>query len=76
LAVLDHIAFYLNICCQFIEVGHYVNDITIVNTLLLSLPCAPTWDIIKQHLLYKGNALTLDDITTELISVHNDGGQK
>jgi len=71
LAVSNYIAFYLNICHQFIEAGHCVDNTTIINTLLLSLSCPPTWDVVKQYLLYKGDALTLDDITTKLISVND-----
>jgi len=41
------------------------------NTILHSLPCSNIWDIIKQNLLDKGKALTLDLLSTELISVYN-----
>lgn len=54
-SISEHIGFYMNIRRRFIEAGHRVDDITIVNALLLSLPRTPT----------------LEAVTTELVMVHD-----
>ena len=70
-SISDHIGFYMNIRRRFIEAGHRVDDITIVNALLLSLPRTPTWEVVKQSLLQQGQKLTLEAVTTELVMVHD-----
>jgi hypothetical protein len=66
----DHIAFYLNICHRFIKAGHSVDEVTVINAMLLSLPRTATWEIVKQSLLYQGTNLTLEMVTTELVTVY------
>lgn len=67
-SMCDHICFYLNVRRRFIEADHKVDDYVIINAILLSLPISPTWEVIKQNLLYRGNALTLDNVSAELMS--------
>ncbi|KAJ3557795.1 hypothetical protein NP233_g11654 [Leucocoprinus birnbaumii] len=69
--ISDHVSFYLSIRRQFIEAGHRVDDVTVINALLLSLPHTPTWEVVKQNLLYKGPSLTIENVTTELASVYD-----
>ncbi|KAJ3563959.1 hypothetical protein NP233_g8606 [Leucocoprinus birnbaumii] len=69
--ISDHVSFYLSIRRQFIEASHRVDDVTVINALLLSLPHTPTWEVVKQNLLYKGPSLTIENVTTELASVYN-----
>jgi hypothetical protein len=68
--ILDHIAFFLNIHHCFIKAGHRVDDITVINTLLLSLPHTATWKVVKQNLLDQGDQLTLEIVSTELATVY------
>jgi transposase InsO family protein len=65
----DHIGFYLNIRRRFIEAGHHIDNSVIVNSLLLSLPHTPTWEVVKQNLLYNQSRLTLENVTAELLAV-------
>lgn len=69
--ISDHIGFYFNLCHRIIEASHHLDDVTIVNALLSSLPHTPTWDVVKQNLLYQGTKLTLERVTTDLASVYN-----
>ncbi|KAJ3560539.1 hypothetical protein NP233_g10770 [Leucocoprinus birnbaumii] len=71
LPISDYISFYLNICRQFIEAGHRADNVTIINALLLSLPHTSTWEVVKQNLLYKGVDLTIEKVSTKLVSVHD-----
>jgi hypothetical protein len=66
----DYITFYLNIHRHFIKAGHSVDEVTVINAVLLSLPCTTTWEIIKQSLLYQGTNLTLEMVTMELVTVY------
>jgi len=67
----NHIGSFLNLKCCIAEAGHKLDDILIIHTILHSLPRSNIWDIIKWNLLDKGKSLTLDILTTELISVHD-----
>ncbi|KAF7761189.1 transcriptional regulator family: Zinc finger, CCHC-type [Agaricus bisporus var. burnettii] len=65
----DHIGFYLNIRHRFIEAGHRIDNNVIINSLLLSLPHTPVWEVVKQNLLYNQSRLTLKNVTAELLAV-------
>jgi len=67
----DHISYFLNLHHHIIEAGEKLDDIHVVHAILLSLPHSSIWDVIKQNLLDKGKALTLDMVSAELISVHD-----
>ena len=66
----DHIGFYLGLRRRFIEVGHVPDDITIINTILLSLPNTPTWEVVKSDLLRRGTKLSINEVSAELMSVY------
>jgi len=66
----DHIGYFLNLRCHIIEAGKKLDNIHVVYAILLSLPCSNIWDVVKQNLLDKGKALTLNMVSAELISVH------
>lgn len=66
----DHLGFYMNVHCQFIKAGHTIDNYTILNVILLSLPCAPTWEVIKQNLLFCSMLLILETVTTKFLSVY------
>jgi len=61
----------LNLKHHITKARHKLDNILVVYAILHSLPCSNIWDIIKQNLLDKGKALTLDLLSTELISVYN-----
>jgi len=67
----DHIGSFLNLKHRITEARHKLDDILVVHAILHSLPCSNIWDIVKQNLLDKGKALTLDLLSAELISVHD-----
>jgi len=67
--ISDHIGYFLNLCHHIIEAGKKLDDIYVVYAILLSLPRSSIWDVIKQNLLDKGKALTLDMVSAKLISV-------
>jgi len=67
----DYIGYFLNLCHHIIEAGEKLDNIYVVHAILLPLPCSSIWDVIKQNLLDKGKALTLDIVSTKLISVHD-----
>jgi len=67
----DHISYFLNLCHSIIEASEKLDNIHVVYAILLSLLCSIIWDVIKQNLLDKGKALTLNIVSTELISVHD-----
>ena len=67
----DHIGYFLNLRHYIIEAGEKLDDIHVVHAILLSLPRSSIWDVVKQNLLDKGKALTLDMVSAELISVHD-----
>ena len=67
----DHISSFLNLKHRITEARHKLDDILVVHAILHSLPCSNIWDIVKQNLLDKGKALTLDLLSAELISVHD-----
>jgi len=67
----DHIGSFLNLKHHITEAGHKLDDILVVHAILHSLPCSNIWDIVKWNLLDKEKALTLDLLSTELISVHD-----
>ena len=70
-SISDHIGSFLNLKCCITEAGHKLDDILVVHAILHSLPYSNIWDIIKQNLLDKRKALTLDLLSAELISVHD-----
>ena len=67
----DHISYFLNLHHHIIEAGEKLDDIHVVHAILLSLPHSSIWDVIKQNLLDKGKALTLNMVSAKLISIHN-----
>ena len=67
----DYIGYFLNLHHHIIEAGEKLDDIYVVYAILLSLPCSSIWNVIKQNLLGKGKALTLDMVSAELIFVHD-----
>jgi len=67
----DHIGYFLNLRCHIIEAGEKLNDIHVVHAILLSLSRLSIWDVVKQNLLDKGKALTLDMVFAKLISVYD-----
>jgi len=67
--MFDHIGFFLQLHCHITKSGQKLEDIHIVHAILLSLPHSGIWDVVKQNLLDKGSRLTLNTITTELLSV-------
>jgi len=67
----NHIGYFLNLCHRIIEAGKKLDDIHVVHAILLSLSYSSIWDVIKQNLLDKGKALTLDMVSAKLISVHD-----
>jgi len=67
----DHIGSLLNLKCRITGVGHKLDDILVIHTILHSLPRSNIWDVVKRNLLDKGKGLTLDILTAELISVHD-----
>jgi len=67
----DHIGSFLHLRHRINDSGQTLNDIHVIHAILLSLPHSGLWDIVKQNLLDKGTALTLDIVTAELLSVHD-----
>ena len=67
----DYIGSFLNLKHCITEARHKLDDILVVHTILHSLPCLNIWDIVKQNLLNKEKALTLDFLSAELISIHH-----
>jgi len=67
----DHIGSFLQLHRCITESGQKLEDIHIVYAILLSLPRSGIWDVVKQNLLDKGSGLTLNAITTKLLSVSN-----
>jgi len=67
----DHIGSFLNLKHCITEAGHKLDNILVVHAILHSLPHSNIWDIVKQNLLDKEKAFTLDFLSAELISVHN-----
>ena len=67
----DHIGSFLHLRRRINDSGQTLDDIHVIHAILLSLPRSGLWDIVKQNLLDKGTALTLDIVTTELLSVHD-----
>ena len=65
----EHIGSLLQLCHHITESGENLEDIHIIYAILLSLPCSNIWDVVKQNLLDKGNRLTLNTVTVELLSV-------
>ena len=74
--ISDHIAFYYDIHCHFLEADHNINDQTIINVMLMSLPDLPVWEIIKQSLLQQGKGLKIDDVSTKLSLVYEQKSHK
>ena len=69
--MFDHIGSFLHLQRRINDSGQTLDDIHVIHAILLSLPRSGLWDIVKQNLLDKGTALTLDIVTAELLSVHN-----
>jgi len=67
----DHIGSFLYLRRRINDSGQTLDDIHVIHAILLSLLHSSLWDIVKQNLLDKGMALTLDIVTAELLSVHN-----
>jgi len=67
----DHIGSFLHLWHRINDSGQTLDDIHVIHAILLSLPRSGLWDIVKQNLLDKGTALTLDIVTAELLSVHD-----
>jgi len=67
----DHINYFLNLHRRITEAGEKLDDIHVVHAILLSSPHSSIWDVVKQNLLDKEKALTLDMVSVELISVHD-----
>jgi transposase InsO family protein len=66
----DHLGFYYNIRRRFLGAGKHIEDETIINAIFVSLPTTPTWEVVKQSLLHQRTTLTLEEVTTELVSVY------
>lgn len=67
----DHIGSFLYLCYRITESGQKLDDIHIVHTILLFLPCSAIWNVVQENLLDHGGNLTLDITTTELITVYD-----
>lgn len=67
----DHIGSFLYLCHRITESGQKLDDIHIVHTILLSLPCSAIWNVVQKNLLDHGGNLTLDITTAELMSAHD-----
>jgi len=67
----NHIGSFLNLKHRITEAGHKLEDILVVHAILYSLSCSNIWDIVKRNLLDKRKGLTLDVLTTELISIYD-----
>jgi len=67
----DHIGSFLHLQHRINDSGQTLDDIHVIHAILLLLPRSGLWDIIKQNLLDKEMALTLDIVIAELLSVHN-----
>ena len=71
LSMSDYIGTSLSLCHRIIKASQKIEDTHIVHVILLSVSHTGIWDLIKQNHLDKGNGLTLDMVTAELIAVHD-----
>jgi gag-polypeptide of LTR copia-type len=69
-SISDHIGNVLSIHQKIMDSGQIVDETLVVHTLLSSFPPLACWDVIKQSLLSHGTSLTLDIVSSELLSAY------
>lgn len=74
--ITNHIGFYLDIWHCITDPGYKVNDHTVINAILLSLPNTIAWKVMKQNLLHRGNSLMIENMTAELVSMYDHASQE